>query len=312
MIKMVLLDADTLGDVSLDGFTKLGHLTRYEHTKPEQRLERCQRMEVIITNKVLIDSDLIDQLPELKLICIAATGMNNVDLTHAQNKGIAVKNVAGYSTDSVAQHTLALALGLLNNIEYFDRYVKSGTYSNSGSFTYINRYMIELTGKKWGIVGMGTIGKRVAQLAEAFKCEILFYSTSGKNTTSNYQSVTLNELITQCNIISIHAPLNEYTANLIAARELKLMNAATIIINTGRGGIVNEHDVAEAIKHHRIGGYATDVFESEPLKSDNPLLSLADSNRILLSPHVAWASLEARQRLIEQVIQNITNFTTAY
>jgi lactate dehydrogenase-like 2-hydroxyacid dehydrogenase len=305
--KIVILDASTLGEVNLqESFSDFGEVEVYSFSTPEEVTERIKTSDIIITNKALVTREAIEGSPHLELICVAATGMNNIDLSFAAEKGIPVKNVSGYSTMSVVQHTFALIFGLLNKVCYFDNYCKTREgYSSSKIFTSFDHEFWEISGKTIGIIGLGTIGKRVADVASAFGAEVIYYSTSGKNNDHNYRRVSLEQLLAQSDIISIHAPLNDNTRNLIAFKEMQQMKKGGLIINTGRGGIINETDLAEALNQDIIGGAALDVFEAEPLKSENPLLSIRDKSKILLSPHIAWASKEARQRLIKGIQKNI-------
>jgi len=308
-MKIVFLDAYSLGNADITALKSLGELTTYDNTAPEQILSRCSDADVIITNKVKLMQHELDALPSLKLICIAATGMNNVDLKVAAEKGITVKNVADYSTDSVAEQTFTLALGLIHQSHYYDQYVKSGVYSNSGLFTHHGRPFFEIKGKKWGIIGMGHIGHRVAEIASAFGAVVSYHSTSGKNLEAGYAHKNLDELLAESDIISIHAPLNEQTKYLIDYQKLCLMKPAALLINVGRGGIVNEKDLAQALRENRLAGSGLDVYEQEPLPFGNPLLSPDIQEKLLMTPHVAWASEEARQRLVDTMVQQIKGLT---
>jgi lactate dehydrogenase-like 2-hydroxyacid dehydrogenase len=306
MINIVFLDKSTVGDVpNIVKLKELGNLILYETSSPLQALERVAEADIIITNKVLLDKNLIDHASRLQLICIAATGMNNVDLDYAAKKMIPVKNVAGYSTNSVAQSTFAMIFYLLGQLRYYDDYVKSGLYAISPIFTHLGRPFWELNGKIFGIIGMGAIGKKVAFIARSFGSEIVYYSTSGKNNDANYKRVELDELISQSDILSIHAPLNENTKNLIEMNRLKQMKEHAILINAGRGGIVNESDLAYAIDHNIIAGAGLDVLSKEPIDPDHPLLKSKNKDRLIILPHVAWASIEARTLLIERIAENI-------
>ncbi len=308
-MKIVILDAKTLGLVpNLDQISKYGEVTSYELTNPDQTIERIGDAEIIVTNKVIIDKDVMANCPNLKLICISATGMNNVDLDEAAIRGITVRNAAGYSSQSVAQHTFAMILQLTNKLHYYDAYVKSGQYANSDIFTHYGPAIFELHNKNYGIIGMGNIGRSVAKIAESFGAKVSYYSTSGMNNHQNYPSVSLDELLRTSDIISIHAPLNENTKNLLGEEQFIKMKNNAIIVNAGRGGIINERELAQAINNQQIGGAGIDVFEQEPISSDNPLLSVKYPERIVLSPHNAWASIEARTKLVEIVIENIRSF----
>ena len=303
-MKIVLLDAITFGDTDLSGFNAFGEVAIYQKTSAEERLERIENADVIVTNKVVIDRSIMQKCHHLKLIAIAATGMNNVDLQAAAELGIEVRNVAGYSTMSVVQHTFAMLLYLLEHSGYYDTKVKSGEYSQSGVFTDVSRPFWEIYGKKWGIVGLGAIGKEVASVAEAFGAELLYYSTSGKNSFAKYRRVELETLLKECDIISIHAPLNEQTHNLIDYKELALCKEGSVLLNLGRGGIVNEEAVAKIVDEKEIF-IGLDVFEKEPLLRNSPLLRVKNIDRLHLTPHIAWTSKEARAKLIEGVIDNI-------
>jgi glycerate dehydrogenase len=300
-MKIVFLDALTLGDVDLDRFKNLGEVVIYEKTSPNETLNRVKDADIVVTNKVVIDKEIMDN-SNIKFIQIAATGMNNVDLEYAKKKGIVVKNVAGYSTFSVVQQTFALVLGLLNKVCYFDEYTRT-KYANSGIFTHIQNWF-EIRGKRWGIIGLGTIGKEVAKVAKAFGAEVVYYSTSGKNNDSEFKRVELNELLKTSKIISIHAPLNENTKNLLDYEKLSLIEDNSILVNLGRGGIINEKDLAKILEEKDIF-VGLDVFEKEPVNPDNPLLK---SNKVLLSPHIAWTSIEAREILVDSMYKNIKEF----
>lgn len=304
-MKIVFLDRASVGDASLKALEELGELVCYDRTAPDERAERIADAEIIITNKVRIDRPEMEAAPRLKMICIAATGMNNVDLQAAEERGIAVKNVAGYSTESVVQSTFAHLLNLASKLPYFDERVKSGAYSRSGLFTDMGRSFRELYGKRMGIIGLGTIGRRVAAVAEAFGMEVVYYPTSGKAHDDHFRAVSLDELLTTSDVVSIHAPLNERTAGLISQEELRRMKYTALLLNAGRGGIINETDLAEALNEGWIAGAGLDVYQTEPLPADSPLLTIKDSEKLSLTPHTAWASAEARARLIAGIAENI-------
>ena len=306
-MKLVLLDGDTLGKVNLDGFDKLGELTTYKTTAKDETLQRVKDCEVIITNKVVISKEIMQKCKKLKLICIAATGMNNVDLEFAKSSGIVVKNVSGYSTSSVAQATFTLLFSLVGNSCYYDHYVKSKAWSKSPIFTNLSREFFEIKGKTWGIIGLGNIGKEVAKIATAFGANVVYYSTSGVNRNDEYKRKNLDDLLKTSDIISIHAPLNEKTNNLIKKEELSLMKKGSIILNMGRGGIVNEEDLAFAIDNFDLFA-GLDVSKTEPMDENNQLLHVKNLERIVFSPHIAWASKEARKTLVDMIIINIEDF----
>ena len=301
-MKIVFLDALTLGDVDFERFKNLGEVEIYQTTSKEETLERVKNADIVITNKVVIDKEVMDN-SNIKFIQIAATGMNNVDLEYAKKKGIVVKNVAGYSTNSVIQHTFALVLGLINKICYFDEYSRK-EYPNSKIFTHIKNWF-EISGKTWGIIGLGEIGRGVGRLAKSFGAEVIYYSTSGKNQNSEFKRVLLKDLLKESDIISIHAPLNENTKNLLNKENLGLIKDGAILVNVGRGGIINERDLAKILEEKEIF-VGLDVFEKEPINKDNPLLKFKE--KTLLTPHIAWTSKEAREKLINSIYENIKNF----
>ncbi len=309
MDEIVFLDVSTVGTVeNIKLLKKLGKLDLFESTAPDQVIERCMGKEIVITNKVAITADTMDQLPDLKLICVAATGMNNIDLEHASQKGIQVKNAVNYSTDSVAQVTFTMLLHLVNRPFYYDNYVKSGAYAKSDSFTHHSEPFWELRGKRMGIIGLGTIGRQVARIAEAFGMEVVFYSTTGRNNNINYKRFELDDLLKNSDVVSIHAPLNERTKGLLTYDKMKLMRPCAILLNLGRGGIVDEHDLARALNENILGGVGLDVHEHEPIHADNPLLKLYDKDKLIITPHMAWASKEARELLIQKIAQNIESY----
>ena len=306
-MKLVCLDAATLGsDVNLDVFRQFGEFVSYQTTAVDERIERLKGADVVITNKVVIDKAVMEAT-NLKLICISATGMNNVDLEHAKAKNIAVKNVAGYSTASVVQHTFALLFELTNRIKFYDEYVKSGEWVNSEIFTYLGADISEIAGKEFGIIGLGEIGRGVAAVARAFGANVSYYSTSGANKNSEFKQKSLDELLRSSDIISIHAPLNEKTRNLLGINEINLLRDNAIVLNLGRGGIVDETAMARAIDERNLR-FGTDVLECEPMSENSPFLKVKNRANLVITPHVAWGSLEARKRLISLIVKNIEEF----
>jgi len=303
-MKIVLLDAITFGDTDLSGFDTLGEVSVYDKTSPQETLSRIQDAEVVVTNKVVITKEMMQECSSLKLICIAATGMNNVDLTAAKELGIEVKNVAGYSTDSVIQHTFSMLLYLVGHSRYYDEVVKTAAYSKSGVFTDVSHPFFEIKNKKWGIIGLGEIGRGVARVATAFGAKVCYYSTSGKNSNRDYLQVDLQTLLQTCDIITIHAPLNEKTKNILDYEQLLTCKEGAVVLNLGRGGIINENAVAKIVDEKHIS-FGLDVFEKEPLSQESPLLHVSHKERLYMTPHIAWTSQEARKTLIEKVIQNI-------
>ncbi|GAA4420605.1 D-2-hydroxyacid dehydrogenase [Nibrella viscosa] len=308
-MRVVFLDTKTLGNIpNLHVLEKYGQVTYYETTLPWQTQTRIKDADIVITNKVVIDEAALNGAPDLKLICIAATGTNNVDKTAAAKRGIPVKNAVDYSTRSVTQGTFALLLHLLVNIPYYDQYVKIGEYAKTDIFTHFGPGFWELADKRFGIIGLGHIGRQVAKIADVFGCEVVYYSTSGQNNQQSYKRLELDEFLGTCDIISIHAPLNENTANFINYDRLSRMKKSAILINVGRGGIVNEADLAKALDEDLIAGAGIDVYSQEPILPDNPLLHVKNKARLALTPHVTWASIESRTLLMEKVAQNIDAF----
>lgn len=309
MLKLCILDAQTLGeDMDLSKFKKFGELSIYPTTTPDQVSERISQQDVIITNKVVLNEANLKAAEKVKLICLTATGTNNIDLDYTRSRGIVVCNVAGYSTQSVVQHTFAMLFYILESLSYYDNYVKSGKYNDNVLFTNLKKPFFELDGKTWGIIGLGTIGQGVASVAQAFGCNVIYYSTSGKNYNQKHSQVELNTLLTSADIISIHAPLNAQTENLIDYQQIKLMKSHAVLLNLGRGGIINEAALAKALDEELIQGAALDVLVNEPIVSGNPLLKIKNSDRLLITPHIAWASKEARVRLIDETYLNIDSF----
>lgn len=306
-MKIVFLDTSTLGsDISLDKFSEFGEVVTYEVTMPDQTLQRVQNAHIVVTNKVVIDKEIMEQ-SAIKLICIAATGMNNVDLEYAKETGVEVKNVAGYSTASVVQLTFAFALHFVQKIAFYDRYVKEKNWERSPIFTNLDMPFYELENKTWGIIGLGTIGKKVANIAEAFGCCVNYYSTSGTNYNTNYNSLSLEELLSTSDIISIHSLLNDTTYNMINKTNLKLIKQGGILLNLGRGGIINEQDLANEIDSRKIY-CGLDVVSKEPIEVQNPLNLIQYKERIVITPHIAWASIESRNRLVDGIYNNIIQY----
>ncbi|WP_458396044.1 D-2-hydroxyacid dehydrogenase [Campylobacter sp.] len=307
-MKIVCLDADTLGnDVDLDAvFGKFGEFVSYNMTDANQTVQRLQNADIVLTNKVLITKDVIAQT-NLKLICVTATGVNNIDLEAAKEANIPVKNVAGYSTNSVAQQTFANILALRNSTSYYENYGKnSDGWAKSPIFVNLDRPIFELSGKKFCVVGLGTIGLEIAKIAQAFGCDVCYYSTSGNNSNSEFKRVSFKEAL-QCDIISIHAPLNENTKNLFDANALNQLKDGAMLVNSGRGGIIDEEKIAQIIDEREIY-FVTDVLEKEPIRADHPLLKVKNKDRLMITPHIAWASVEARKKLIELSAKNIEDF----
>ena len=299
-MKILILDAATFGeDIDISKFNELGEVTVYAKSTKKEALERLEAVnpDAVITNKVVIGNDEMQAAPNLKIILEAATGYNNIDIECARTLRIKVANVAGYSTMSVVQHTFALFFYLYEKMRYYDDYVKSGEYSKSTIFTNFSNVFGELAGKTWGIVGLGHIGSRVADAARAFGCKVVYYSASGNTYDTEYEKVDLDTLLKESDIISIHAPLNQYTKDLFNYENLKKMKKSAYLINVGRGPIVNDADLAKALNEGEIAGAGLDVLTTEPMPADNPLLAIKDSNKLVITPHNAWATYEARVRL---------------
>lgn len=308
-MKIVFLDAKTIGDdIDLSGFDRLGEVVKYGFSTPEEARERTKDADVIVLNKIVIDERSIGEAERLKLVCVTATGTNNLDKEYLAKKGIAWRNVGGYSTETVAQHTFALLFYLLEKLPYYDTYVKSEKYVNDTTFTHFARAFHELSGKTWGIIGLGAIGRRVADIAKMFGCRVIYYSTSGKNDQPGYRRVDFDTLLAESDIVSVHAPLDEHTEGLMNADAFYRMKNTAIFLNLGRGPIVVEQDLADALRQGEIAAAGLDVLAVEPMSPDNPLREIKDSEKLMITPHIAWASVEARTRLMELVEKNIREF----
>ncbi len=308
-MKIVFLETDTLGDdVDLTMFDNLGEVVKYPCSIPSENAKRCQDADIIIVNKIPMNEETLQLAKNLKLICITGTGTNIVDFPYTNGRGITVANVKGYSTQSVVQHTFALFFYLYEKLSYYDQFVKSGEYIRSDIFSHFVVKFHELSGKTWGIIGLGEIGRGVAEVAKLFGCNIIYYSTSGKNDNPAYEQVDLDTLLGKSDVISIHAPLNDRTNNLIGEQELRKMKKTAILLNLGRGPIVNEKALANALQEDLIGGAGLDVLTVEPMAASNPLIEIQDSTKLIITPHIAWATIEARQRVTEEVYKNIVAF----
>lgn len=308
-MNIVVLDRMALGDdIDMSIFEKLGKLTIYERTAPEEVVDRLKDADALLTNKVVIGKAEMDRLPKLRYIGINATGTNNIDLAYAAKKNIAVTNVKSYSTDSVVQHTFALLFYVYEKLRHYDDFVKQGKYSDYGCFTYFGERFAQLSGKTWGIIGLGEIGRKVADIAKAFGCHVVYYSTSGKNSNHDYERAEFDELLRSSDIISIHAPLNDRTQNLMNRAAFEKMKPEAVLINVGRGPIVNESDLLWALNENKIAAAGLDVLSVEPMRKDNPLYGYKDSNRLIITPHIAWATNEARKRLVNEAYLNLEAF----
>ena len=308
-MKISILERDSLGmDVDMSEVEKLGDVTVYMKTTVEEAAEHIGDADIIIANKLPLNEQTLKEAKNLKFIAQTATGTNNVDFSYTNARGIGVANVPSYSTDSVAQHTFALLLYLVEKMRFFDDYVKNGNYSNGGSFTCLEMIYPEIAGKTWGIIGMGAIGQKVAQIATVFGCKVICYSASGRTYDLPYEQVDFDTLLAKSDILSVHAPLNEYTKNLMNYDAFCKMKNNAYFINVGRGPIVVEEDLARALEENQIGAVGLDVLCVEPMPMDNPLLKFKDSSRLIITPHVAWATSEARQRCVNVVTENIKAF----
>lgn len=312
-MKIVFLDAKTIGeDIDLSGFDALGEVVKYGFSTAEEARERSKDADVLILNKVQVNQQTIGEADHLKLVCVTATGTNNLDKEYLDKRGIAWRNVAGYSTESVAQHTFAMLFYLLEKLPYYDNYVKSEKYVNDVSFTHFAKAFHELSGMTYGIIGLGNIGRRVADIAKAFGCHVIYYSTSGRNSQPGYERVSFDELLEQSDIVSIHAPLDENTLGLMNKEAFAKMKKSAILLNVGRGPIINEADLAEALNNKTIAAAGLDVLSVEPMQEDNPLRGIKDSERLLITPHIAWAGVEARNRLMGIILGQIKEFFKAH
>lgn len=308
-MKIVFLDAKTIGDdIDLSTYDTLGEVVKYSFSQPEEVPERAADADVLIVNKIRIDEAAVGRADHLKLVCVTATGTNNLDKDYLERRGIAWRNVADYSTQSVAQHTFAMLFFLLEKLRYYDDYVKEGRYINDTVFTHFAEHFYELKGKTWGIIGLGNIGRRVAAIAEAFGAEVIYTSPSGSAPQEGYHQVDLDTLLAESDIISVHAPLNQYTENLINENALKKMKKTCIFLNLGRGPIVNERDLADALMQGEIAAAGLDVLCQEPMSSDNPLMAIKDSRKLFITPHIGWASVESRTRLMDIIFHQIKEF----
>ena len=308
-MKIVFLDAKSVGeDIDLSKYSELGEFVTYDFSTQEQIPERIVDADVLITNKCLINEQSIGNAQNLKLVCVTATGTNNLDKDYLAKRNIAWRNVAGYSTESVAQHTFAMLFYLLEKLSYYDAYVKDGKYANDTSFTHFAEHFHEINGKTWGIIGLGAIGRRVADIAKMFGANVIYYSTTGKNNQDDYTRVDFDTLLQTSDIVSVHAPLTPETENLMNAQAFSKMKENAIFLNVGRGAIVVEQDLAAALEKKEIAAAGLDVLCAEPMSPNSPFLPIKDSKRLLITPHIAWASVEARNNLMDIIYHQIKDF----
>lgn len=308
-MKLVFLDTKTIGeDIDLSAYDALGEVVKYGFSTLEEIPERVKDADVLIVNKIAINEQTIGNAKNLKLVCVTATGTNNLDKEYLKKRGIAWRNVAGYSTESVTQHTFALLFYLLEKIRYYDDYVKDEKYINDTVFTHFAEHFNEVNGKTWGIIGLGTIGRRVADIAKAFGARVIYYSASGSPAQEGYEQVDFETLLTTSDIVSVHAPLNEYTKDLMDREAFAKMKKTAIFLNLGREPIVVEQDLYEALETGEIAAAGLDVLCEEPMSETNPLAKIKDSKKLIITPHIAWASVEARNRLMQIIVEQIREF----
>ncbi len=308
-MKIVFLDRKTIGDdLDLSKFSEFGEVVTYGFSAPEEVPERVADADIIILNKVPVNEQTIGKATNLKLVCVTATGTNNLDKDYLASRGIAWRNVAGYSTETVAQHTFAMLFYVYENLAYYDNYVKSGAYQGDKLFTHFDKTFYEINGKKWGIIGLGAIGKRVAEIATCFGADVQYYSTSGRNHDLTYKEVDFDTLLATSDVISIHAPLTDATLHLIDKATLGKMKSSAILINVGRGPIIVENDLRQALDQNLIRAAALDVLDVEPMAKDSPFAGVSDSTKLFITPHIAWASVEARNRCMSIIYNQVSEF----
>ncbi len=308
-MKIVFLDRKSIGeDIDLSRFNEFGEVVIYDYSTIDEAAQRTVDADVIVLNKVPVNENTIGNAANLKLVCVTATGTNNLDKDYLASRGIEWRNVAGYSTEAVAQHTLALVMYLFEHLNYYDNYVKSEKYVNDKMFTHFEMKFNEIYGKTWGIIGLGAIGRRVAEIAKCLGANVIYYSTSGKNNNSDYKRVDFDTLLAESDIVSVHAPLDENTMHIMDKDAFKKMKKTAILINVGRGPIVVEQDLADALNNGEIAGAGLDVLDVEPMSPENPLRAIKDSNKLIITPHIAWAAVEARMRLMDIIYGQIKEF----
>ncbi len=308
-MKLVVLERNSVGtDVDVSCFERFGEVEYYPNTVAENTAERVKDADIVIANKAPMNESTLKDAPDVKLICLFATGFDNVDLDYCKSRSIKVANVVNYSTAAVVQHTLMLALALEEKLAFYDDYVKSDTYANQDRFSNFDRPFGEFEGKTWGIVGMGNIGRRVARVAQALGCKVIFYSASGNSTCTEYERVELDTLLAQSDILSLHCPLSDRTRGLINKEAFARMKKSAILVNVARGPVVDTQALYEALTEGQIAAAGLDVLEKEPISKDNPLGNIKDSTKLIITPHMAWASTEARERLVSEVSKNIEAF----
>ena len=305
-MKIVMLDRATLGvDIPTDALRQLGKLTVYESTSPQQMKERVEDADVLVLNKVKMDAEAFMLAKNLKLVCVLATGYDNIDLAEARKHGVAVTNVPGYSTDSVALITLATVLSLASHLREYNEYVTDGRYGSSGIANRITPVYHEIRGLTWGIIGYGNIGKAVGKIAESMGARVV---VNKLHPTEDGKCVDLETLLRVSDIITIHCPLTKETAGIIDANAISLMKDGVILVNEARGAVLNSEDVAHAVESGKISAFGTDVYESEPISPEHPFNRIMHRKNVLLTPHCAWGAYEARLRCLNTVADNIKAF----
>ena len=305
-MKTVILDAGTLGDdVDLWVFGKFGEVEIFERTDPADVAARIADADFAVLNKVKMNRDTVGEANKLKLVCVAATGYDNIDLPFMRSRGTGVCNVAGYSTDSVAQLTAAMALSLLTNLPSFTSYVADGSYSRGASANCLTPVYHEIAGKIWGIVGYGNIGRKVGEIARALGCRVI---VNKRTPTADAECVTIDALCETADIISVHTPLTEETRGLISRARIAKMKSGAVVINVARGAVCDEAALCEAVRDGRIGGIGVDVYSSEPFREDSPYYAIRQMPNVCLTPHMAWGSHEARVRCVSEMALNIESF----
>ena len=312
-MKIVFMEAETLGeDIDFKAFNNLGDVELYTRASTiEENAERIKDADIIVVNKIPVNEELLKDATNLKMIALSATGTNNIDFEYTNSRNIIVKNVVGYSTDSVVQHTFAMLFYLYEKLATYDRFVKNGHYSKYHMFSCFTPHFSELKGKTWGIIGLGAIGRGVAKIASAFGCNVIYYSTTGKNKSSDFRQVSLDTLLSESDIVSLHCALTDTTHHIINENTLGMMKSNAILLNLGRGPLIDEQALATALDNCTIGAAGLDVLSVEPIAADNPLNNIKDTDKLLITPHMAWGTIEARARCVSEVYNNISNFISS-
>lgn len=308
-MKIVFMEAQSLGDdIDLSAFSELGEVTIYDVDTPAENATRIQDADIVVMNKIPMNETTLKDAKNVRLICVTATGTDCIDTSYTKQRGITVSNVRGYSTEAVVQHTFSLLFYLWEKARFYDDYVRSGAYEKQIGFGCFDRKFHELAGRTWGVIGLGAIGKRVAEIAKVFGCKVIYYSTSGKNHNPEFEQVSFDELLQQSDVVSIHAPLNDATKELMNKDAFAKMKKTAILLNLGRGGIICDEDLACAVEAGEIGAVGLDVLNGEPIRRENPLNRILDRENVYITPHIAWAAVESRKRCIDEVYKNIESF----